>query len=124
MSRYGLTHDAITESAARCVAEVAMSMFEPFGGSRRGSRATTLRGSMTSSMLLDRSQPPVIVVLAGNNTIGARAVAAARHLVARHCKIIVAETSLDSSEVRFELAMRRMISRARKRMHTDRNSLH
>ena len=101
VSRFGLTHDAITESAARCVAEVAMSMFEPFGGSRRGSRATTLRGSMTSSMLLDRSQPPVIVVLAGNNTIGARAVAAARHLIARHCKIIVAEPSLDSSEVSF-----------------------
>ena len=56
---------------------------------------------MTSSMLLDRSQPPVIVVLAGNNTLGARAVAAARHLVARHCKIVVAEPSLDPSEVTY-----------------------
>lgn len=98
VTRYGLTHDSITESAARCVAELAMSLFDPFDGSRRGSRANTLRGSMTSSMFADRSQPPVIVVLAGNDALGARAVAAARHLVARHCQIIVAEALFESTE--------------------------
>lgn len=98
VSRYGLTHDAITESAARCVAEIAMGMFDPFGGSRRGSRANTMRGSMTSSMLQDRTSIPVVVILAGNNALGARAVAAARHLVGRHCKIIVAEAQFESTE--------------------------
>ncbi|KAK4546280.1 hypothetical protein LTR36_001957 [Oleoguttula mirabilis] len=116
VTRYGLTHDSITESAARCVAELAMSLFDPFSGSRRGSRANTLRGSMTSSMLADRSQPPVIVILAGNDALGARAVAAARHLVARHCQIIVAEALFESSEtqdaqMRTQTAMLRRMQR-------------
>ncbi|KAK5117791.1 hypothetical protein LTR85_008766 [Meristemomyces frigidus] len=117
VTRYGLTHDSITESAGRCVAELAMSLFDPHGGSRRGSRANTLRGSMTSSMMADRSQPPVVVVLAGNDALGARAVAAARHLVARHCQIIVAEALFESTEtqdaqMRVQTAMLRRMQRA------------
>lgn len=101
VSRYGLTHDAITETAARCVAEIAMTMFDPFGGSRRGSRANAGRGAiMASSAMLDRSQPPVIVVLAGNHAVGARAVAAARHLVTRRCHIVLAEGLYESAELR------------------------
>jgi len=98
VSRFGLTHDAITESAARCVAEVAMTMFNDFGTSRRGSRANTMRASMTSSMLLHSAGTPVVVILAGNHSIGARAVAAARHLVCRKTKIIVAEAMHESTE--------------------------
>ncbi|KAK4554315.1 enhancer of mRNA decapping [Recurvomyces mirabilis] len=95
ISAYGLSREAITESAARAVAEAATAMFSDMTSSRsrRGSRAntSTARGSMTSSMTLDRSQPPVIVILAGDHTLGARAIAAARHLLTRKCRIIVAE---------------------------------
>jgi len=100
VSRYGLTHEAITETAARCVAEIAMTMFDPYSGSRRGSRANGGRGITASSSLLDRSEPPVIVVLAGNHAVGARAVAAARHLVTRKCHIILAEGLYESAELR------------------------
>jgi len=98
VSRFGLTHDAITESAARCVAEIAMTMFDNASTSRRGSRANTLRGSMTSSMLLHSAGPPVIVILAGNHSVGARAVAAVRHLVCRKTKVILAEALYESTE--------------------------
>ncbi|KAK4899457.1 enhancer of mRNA decapping [Elasticomyces elasticus] len=101
ISRYGLSQEAITESAARAIAETAMSLFDPFG-SRRGSRANTMRGSMTSSMTLDRTQVPVIVILAGNHTLGARAVAAARHLISRNTKVIIAEALYESREMQDE----------------------
>ncbi|KAK3111686.1 enhancer of mRNA decapping [Teratosphaeriaceae sp. CCFEE 6253] len=102
ISRYGLSQDAITETAARAIAEAAMSIFELFHSSRRGSRTNTLRGSMTSSMTFDRSQPPVVVILAGNHAVGARAVAAARHLSSRRCKVIVAEALYESRETQDE----------------------
>ncbi|KAK1057624.1 enhancer of mRNA decapping [Friedmanniomyces endolithicus] len=115
ISRYGLTQEAITETAARAIAETALSLFSPstnLSTSRRGSRATTttLRTPLTSSApTLNRrssnpqphqtpQQPPVIVILAGNHTLGARAVAAARHLVSRGTHIILAETYSPSRE--------------------------
>jgi enhancer of mRNA-decapping protein 3 len=127
VNRYGLTHDAVTESAARCIAEIAMTMFDPFGGSRRGSRANTVRGNMTSSMLVDRSQPPVIVILAGNHAVGARAVAAARHFVTRKCNIIVAEALYESSETRdppsrIQAAMLRRMQRGEANTNIQRGS--
>ncbi|KAK3060755.1 enhancer of mRNA decapping, partial [Teratosphaeriaceae sp. CCFEE 6253] len=79
-----------------------MSIFDPFHSSRRGSRANTLRGSMTSTMTFDRSQPPVVIILAGNHAVGARAVAAARHLSSRRCKVIVAEALYESRETQDE----------------------
>ena len=116
VSRYGLAYDAITESAARCIAEMAMNMFDPFG-SRRGSRANTMRGSMSSSMMLDRTSTPVIVIMAGNNALGARAVAAGRHLTSRHCKIIIAEQQYESTEthdpqMRTQVAILKRMQRA------------
>nr|POF21114.1 enhancer of mrna-decapping protein 3 [Quercus suber] len=89
--QYGMTQDAITECAARSVAETAMGMFDGAGGSRRVSRANTARGSMTSSMTLDRTSVPVVVILVGNHVTGARAAAAARHIVCRNAQIIIAE---------------------------------
>ncbi|KAK3711973.1 enhancer of mRNA decapping [Vermiconidia calcicola] len=100
VSRYGFTHDAITESAARCIAEMAMGIFDPHAPSRRGSRANTLRGSMSSALPIDRSSTPVIVIIAGNHSVGARAVAAARHLVGRKTSIIIAEAQYESAETR------------------------
>ncbi|KAK0279979.1 enhancer of mRNA decapping [Friedmanniomyces endolithicus] len=112
IARYGLTQEAITETAARAIAETALSLFAPstnLSTSRRGSRATTLRASLTSSTpnLARRSstpqsqppqQAPVVVILAGNHPLGARAVAAARHLVSRGTHIILAETPFSSRE--------------------------
>ncbi|CZT19117.1 uncharacterized protein RCC_04963 [Ramularia collo-cygni] len=105
IATFGLTVDAITESAARGIAEAALQLSEE-SGVRRPSRTNTLRGSMsmTSSAVLEsNSSPPLgeqptIVVLAGNHAIGARALAAARHLLGRNIKIIVAESLFESTE--------------------------
>ena len=96
-SRYGLTQDAITETAARGIAELAMSMIDPVEPtSRRGSRTHATRAHVNPS------SPPVIVVLAGNHAAGARAVAAARHLTPRHSKIILAEAQYESAATQEE----------------------
>lgn len=92
ITRFGLTQDAITETAARSIAELAISMFDPVEPTgRRGSRSHTARSH------LNPSSPPVIVVLAGNHVAGARACAAARHLTPRHSKIILAEAQYESA---------------------------
>ncbi len=72
---FGLTEELIAESAGRGIAEVTLKAINP-GGQR-----------------LSRDNPnarPVIVVLAGNHRGGARAIAAARHLLARGPKVMVA----------------------------------
>ena len=118
VARYGLTHDAVTESAARSIAEMAMNLLDT-SSSRRGSRANTLqRGmSMTSGLGIDRAAPPILVIIAGNHTIGARALAAARHLVCRRTKIIIAEAQYESPEMqdtqaKTQLAMLKRIVKA------------
>lgn len=92
-SRYGLTPDAMTEIAARSIAEAALSMSDAFPSStsRRPSRVANAggRGSISTSRTLHTE--PVIVILVGNHATGARAVAAARHLVSRDARIILAE---------------------------------
>jgi enhancer of mRNA-decapping protein 3 len=96
---FGLSADALTESAGRCIAEAAANIAED-SIRRRPSRTSTIRGSMTSSTVLNQpptssptpSQAPVIVVLAGDHVVGARALAAARHLVTHGFHIIAAET--------------------------------
>lgn len=98
-SRYGLTQDAITETAARSIAELAMSMIDPVEPtSRRGSRSHASRAHAINTT----SSPPVIVVLAGNHAAGARAVAAARHLAPRHTRIILAEAQYESAATQEE----------------------
>lgn len=72
---FGLSEDLMAENSGRGIAEVALSAINP--GGRR----------------LARDNPnarPVIVVLAGNHRGGARAVAAARQLLARGPKVMVA----------------------------------
>lgn len=72
---FGLTEELVAENAGRGIAEVALSAINP--GGRR----------------LARDNPngkPVIVVLAGNHRGGARAIAAARQLLARGPKVMVA----------------------------------
>lgn len=105
VATFGLTHDAITESAARGIADAALQLSDE-SGIRRPSRTNTLRGgmSMTSSAVLESNssptsaEQPTVVVLAGNHSIGARALAAARHLLGRNVRIIIAESLFESSE--------------------------
>ena len=66
--------------------------------------------------MLDRTSTPVIVILAGNNALGARAVAAGRNFMSRHCKIIVAEQQYESTEthdpqMRTQVAMLKRMQR-------------
>lgn len=97
-SRFGLAQDAITETAARTIAETAMGMIDPIEPtSRRGSRTHATRVHLNTART-----PPVIVVLAGNHASGARAVAAARHLAPRHTKIILAEAQYESAATQEE----------------------
>lgn len=72
---FGLTEELIAENAGRGIAEITLKAINP-GGQR-----------------LARENPnpcPVIVVLAGNHRGGARAIAAARQLLARGPKVMVA----------------------------------
>jgi enhancer of mRNA-decapping protein 3 len=72
---FGLSEELIAENAGRGIAEVTLTAINP--GGRR----------------LARDNPnarPVVVVLAGNHRGGARAVAAARHLIARGPQVMVA----------------------------------
>ncbi|KAF2160932.1 hypothetical protein M409DRAFT_59460 [Zasmidium cellare ATCC 36951] len=105
VSAFGVSYDAITESAARCIAEAALQLSETHGGARRPSRTNTLRGSMSASMTLNSpSEPATIVVLAGNHETGARALAAARQLLGRGVKIIAAESLYENAETQDPLA--------------------
>lgn len=98
VSTFSLSQEAIAENAARSVAETALHLSEAHKGLRRPSRTNTMRGSMTGSMTLN--SPPessTIVILAGNHDIGARALAAARHLLGRNVKIIAVESTFESA---------------------------
>lgn len=96
VKRFKLTAEAITESAARAIAEMAMSITHTAGDSRRGSRANTLRGSMTTSTRMHSfAAPTTIVILCGDHTTGARAVAAARHLLSRHIDVIICDAQFN-----------------------------
>ncbi|SMY21880.1 unnamed protein product [Zymoseptoria tritici ST99CH_1A5] len=102
VATFGLTHDSVAESAARCIAEAALRLSDLHGGLRRPSRTNTVRGSMTSSAVLNPPSQdlPTIVVLAGNHDIGARALAAARQLLGRNYNIIAAESLYESADTR------------------------
>ncbi|KAF3009761.1 enhancer of mRNA decapping [Curvularia kusanoi] len=72
---FGLTEELIAESAGRGIAEITLKAINP-GGQRLARENLNAR--------------PVIVVLAGNHRGGARGIAAARHLLARGPKVMVA----------------------------------
>nr|OQO29522.1 hypothetical protein B0A51_02614 [Rachicladosporium sp. CCFEE 5018] len=119
VARFGLTHDAITETAARCTAELAYDMMNGSSPSRRNSSHAAPRGSVSKLTPLTSTVPshPVIVILAGDHPTGARAVAAARHLSSRDCKIILAEappevSGTQNEQLAKQLAMLRKLARS------------
>ncbi|KAK4633119.1 Enhancer of mRNA-decapping protein 3 [Fulvia fulva] len=117
VSTYGLSYDAITENAARAVAEAALHLSELHGGIRRPSRTNTLRGSMTASTTLTNpNELTAVVVLAGNHELGAIAMAAARQLLGRNVKIIAAESLYENADTqdpqaKAQIAMLRRMAR-------------
>ncbi|KAK6350211.1 enhancer of mRNA decapping [Orbilia brochopaga] len=76
----GLTDDMMTENAGRGIAQVAIQAF--------GRR---LHGSNHNSL-------PVVLVFAGNNKSGARAVAAGRHLKNHHVRVLICVLGLEREE--------------------------
>ncbi|QIW94646.1 hypothetical protein AMS68_000164 [Peltaster fructicola] len=98
-SQYGVSADAITELAARCIAEETLRLAENPGEVRRPSRTNTARATLSASTTLGDASQPVIVILAGNHSTGARALAATRHLVSRKYKIIIAEGIFETAAV-------------------------
>ena len=96
VSAYGLTYDAIIEESARSISEAALKLAD--GSPRRPSRANTFRGSVSTSGQAMASETPVVVVLAGNHSLGARALAAARHLLGRNYKVIIAESMFENAD--------------------------
>jgi enhancer of mRNA-decapping protein 3 len=79
-SELGLTEDMMTENAARGIAEVALSALNA------GGRRLTQDNS---------SIPPYVIVYAGNNKSGLRAVAAGRHLRNHGINVVVVVLGLE-----------------------------
>lgn len=91
----GLTEDMTTENAARGIAEVAFAALD--AGDRRWPARK-------------RTRMPVMVVLAGNNQTGVRAVAGARHLCNHGVRVILCILGLVESEVLLPDNMRRHLA--------------
>lgn len=97
-AQYGVSADAITELAARCIAEETLQLVDNPSEIRRPSRSNTARGGLSASTTLETDQS-VVVILAGNHSTGARALASARHLASRKHKIIIAEGIFETAAV-------------------------
>ncbi|KAI9759481.1 MAG: hypothetical protein M4579_002321 [Chaenotheca gracillima] len=93
----GLTEDMMTENAARCIAEVGLLALNP--GGRRLDKE-------------NHNATPVVVILAGNNKSGARAVAAGRHLRNHGVRVITCVLGLEREEEMLE-GLRRQLQVAR-----------
>ncbi|RDW88692.1 hypothetical protein BP6252_00724 [Coleophoma cylindrospora] len=88
----GLSEDMMTENAGRGVAEVALSALHPGG-----------RG-----LVQKPSNTPTVVVLAGNNKSGLRAVAAGRHLRNHAINVIICVLGLER-EAELLVGLRRQL---------------
>ncbi|KXT07123.1 hypothetical protein AC578_2317 [Pseudocercospora eumusae] len=97
VAAFGITHDTVTENAARSIAEAALQLSDLHGNVRRPSRTNTLRGSVTGT-LPSPTEGATIVVLAGNHNIGARALAAARQLLGRNINVIAVESLFETAD--------------------------
>ncbi|KAK3060058.1 hypothetical protein LTS18_009442, partial [Coniosporium uncinatum] len=91
---FGLSPDILNENAGRGLAEVALMAINP--GGRRLAREN-----------LKVNARPVLVVLVGNHKAGARAVAAARHLLSRGPRVIACILGLDRQSMDMDVDLRR-----------------
>nr|CDP32150.1 Putative protein of unknown function [Podospora anserina S mat+] len=87
----GLTEEMMTENAGRGLAEVVVGtvLADPAIKVRQGSIVDAATGVLP---------PPTVVVLAGNNKSGSRAVAAARHLRNKGINVLVCVVGLERGE--------------------------
>ncbi|KAK1781601.1 YjeF-related protein N-terminus-domain-containing protein [Copromyces sp. CBS 386.78] len=86
----GLTEEMMTENAGRGIAEVTLTaLSDP---------AIKVRHSSIVDPTSGNAPPPTVVVLAGNNKSGIRAVAAARHLRNKNINVIVCVVGLERGE--------------------------
>ena len=84
-TEFGLSADMAMENAGRGIAEVVLRMVNP--GGRRLARENVRLNAR-----------PIVIVLVGNHRSGARALAAARHLLPRGPKIIACVLGLERLE--------------------------
>jgi enhancer of mRNA-decapping protein 3 len=89
----GLTEDMMTENAGRGIAEVALSALNP--GGRRIARE-------------NHNASPVLVILAGNNKNGARAIAAGRHLRNHAMRVLIVVLGLERENELLENVRRQL----------------
>jgi len=79
----GLTEDIMTENAGRGIAEVALTaLMDPAIGVRMGT-------SGWSTPIINVASHATIIILAGNNKSGIRAVAAGRHLRSKGANVVI-----------------------------------
>lgn len=83
----GLTDDMMTENAGRGIAQIAIQAF--------GKR---LHSGNHNSL-------PVVLVFAGNNKSGARAVAAGRHLKNHHVRVLICVLGLEREEELLDVSL-------------------
>ncbi|CAD0010340.1 unnamed protein product [Aureobasidium pullulans] len=91
ISNIGISADAITENAARGIAESVLTSTLKPGASRRNSKI--------ASNLPNSNSKPVVVILAGNHVTGARAIASARHLYSRGFKVLISVLDFSNPSV-------------------------
>lgn len=89
----GLSEDMMTENAGRGIAEVALSALNTGGGGLTQSKAVTI---------------PTVIILAGNNKSGLRAVSAGRHIRNHGPNVIVCVLGLER-ESELLVGLRRQI---------------
>ncbi|CAK7272703.1 enhancer of mRNA decapping [Sporothrix epigloea] len=92
----GLTEDMITENAGRGIAEVAFrTLSDPANRIRLG--RPDMHGSAHSAVQIN-APAPTIVILAGNNKSGSRAVAAGRHLRNKGVNVVMCVVGIERGE--------------------------
>lgn len=87
-----LSPDALTENAARGIAESVLSSALHAVPSRRSSKSNVLNNTTGSPK-------PVVAILAGNHLCGARAIASARHIYGRGFKVLISILEFSNASV-------------------------
>ncbi|OIW33235.1 YjeF N-terminal domain-like protein [Coniochaeta ligniaria NRRL 30616] len=86
----GLTEDMMTENAGRGIAEVTLTALDD--------PAIKVRHAATADPSSGVTPPPTVVILAGNNKSGIRAVAAGRHLRNKGVNVLVCVVGIERNE--------------------------
>jgi enhancer of mRNA-decapping protein 3 len=94
-TEFGLTTDIITENAGRGIAEVAMATISS-ASSKRNARDGAAKDTR-----------PWALIIAGNHKLGARALAACRHLRSRNIRTLTCLLGFDRQTVELEREVRK-----------------